>query len=235
MNAIITGATKGIGKAISFALAKEGYNLAVNSRSASDLNDLKETLEAKYPNIKVFAMQTDVSKRDQVYAFAEQVITQLRTIDVLVNNAGVFLPGQMLEEADGALENMIDTNLYSAYNLTRKIVPTMKENGGGAIFNICSIASFMAYPNASSYSISKFAMLGMSKVLRAELLNEAIKVTSIMPGATWSNSWAGAEDEFPRSRLVEPEDIAEAVISALRMGPSAVVEEIVIRPQLGDL
>ena len=91
----------------------------------------------------------------------------------------------------------------------------------------------MAYPNGGSYSISKFAMLGMSKVLRAELLQENIKVTSVMPGATWSNSWAGVD--LPRERLMEPTDIAEAVMSALRMGPSAVVEDIIIRPQLGDL
>jgi short-subunit dehydrogenase len=113
------------------------------------------------------------------------------------------------------------------------MLPTMLERGSGHIFNLCSIASIIAYPNGGSYSISKFAMLGFSKVLREELKTKGIKVTAVLPGATWSDSWAGAD--FPHSRLMDAEDIALAVWSTWQMGPSAVVEEIVVRPQLGDL
>lgn len=98
---------------------------------------------------------------------------------------------------------------------------------------MCSIASKIAYPNGGSYSISKFALLGFSKVLREELKPTGIKVTSILPGATWSNSWAGVD--LPEDRLMQAHDIAIPVWSALSMSPSAVVEEITIRPQLGDL
>jgi len=128
---------------------------------------------------------------------------------------------------------MIDTNLYSAYHLSRALIPTMVAYGSGHIFNMCSIASFTAYPNGGSYSISKFALLGFSKVLREELKQKNIKVTSIMPGATWSASWAGVD--LPESRLMQADDIAKIVWSALEMSPSAVIEDIVIRPQLGDL
>ena len=98
---------------------------------------------------------------------------------------------------------------------------------------MCSIASLNAYPNGGSYSISKFALLGFSKNLREELKTQGIKVTSIMPGGTWSDSWAGFE--APEERLMQARDIAEVVVSALRMSASAVVEDIVLRPQLGDL
>ncbi|HHM20936.1 MAG TPA: SDR family NAD(P)-dependent oxidoreductase, partial [Bacteroidetes bacterium] len=103
----------------------------------------------------------------------------------------------------------------------------------GHIFNMCSIASLIAYPNGGSYTISKFALLGFSKVLREEMKDKGIKVTSILPGATWSASWAGVD--LPKSRLMQPRDIARAVWCAWQMEPSAVVEDIVIRPQLGDL
>jgi len=138
-----------------------------------------------------------------------------------------------LEEEEGALEQMIETNLYSAYHLTRKLVPKMIEQKSGYIVNMASIASLLAYPNGGSYSISKFALRGFSMVLREELKEKGVKVTTVMPGATWSNSWAGVE--LPESRLMQANDIAEAVWSLFEMSPSAVVEELILRPQLGDL
>ena len=128
---------------------------------------------------------------------------------------------------------MMETNLYSAYHLTRKIMPSLLNSDQAHIFNMCSIASKIAYPNGGSYSISKFALLGFSKVLREELKEQGVKVTAVLPGATWSASWEGAD--FPEDRLMQAQDIADAVFGALRLGPAAVVEEIVIRPQLGDL
>jgi len=155
------------------------------------------------------------------------------TVDVLINNAGVFLPGAISEEKDGNLEFQIETNLYSAYHLTRAVLPMMLPQKSGHVFNMCSVASFMAYPNGGSYSISKFALLGFSKVLREEMKPKGIRVTSIMPGATWSNSWAGVE--LPEDRLMAANDIAETVWAAYHLSKSSVVEEIILRPQLGDL
>lgn len=233
MNAIITGATKGIGKAIAIAFCKEGYNLALCSRTLSDLESFKAELTKINPNIDIFIMSVDVSQKSEIIAFGDFVKSKWSTIDILVNNAGVFLPGEITKEADGNLEMMIETNLYSAYHLSRSIIPIMQTTKSGHIFNMCSIASFMAYPNGGSYSISKFAMLGMSKVLREELKPHNIRVTSIMPGATWSNSWAGFDG--PKERLMKAEDIADVVLSAYKLSKQSVVEEIVIRPQLGDL
>jgi short-subunit dehydrogenase len=230
---IVTGATKGIGKAVTEAFAAEGFDLALCSRTLKDLEDFKSELKAKHPEIEVLIKATDMSKKQEVLDFAEFVKSKWSQVDVLVNNAGVFFPGEILKEDDGILETMTETNLYSAYYLTRSVVPIMLPQKSGHIFNMCSIASLIAYPNGGAYSITKFALLGFSKVLREELKEKGIRVTSIMPGATWSNSWAGVD--LPKERLMEAEDIASAILNAWKMGPSAVVEEVIIRPQLGDL
>jgi len=233
MNAVVTGSTKGIGKAIVELLTSKGINVAICSRNEKEISDFLATLKSSTPNIKAIGLKTDMSSKSDVTRFANFVLGEFETIDILVNNAGLFLPGELTKEEDGALEKMIETNLYSAYHLTRALVPNMIENKSGHIFNMCSIASKIAYPNGGSYSISKFALLGFSKVLREELKTKNIKVTSIMPGATWSASWEGVD--LPKSRLMQATDIAKIVWSALEMSPSAVIEDIVIRPQLGDL
>ncbi len=231
MNIVITGATKGIGRAIAEKFAQPNTTLFVCARNYKDLKDLKADLEQQ--GAKVYIKKTDVSKRKQVLAFAEFIGKYTKKIEVLINNAGVFQQSTLTEESEGVLEQMINTNLYSAYHLTRALLPLIHANQKGHIFNMCSIASEKAFPNASAYSISKFALLGFSKVLREELKNKNIKVTALMPGATWSNAWAGVE--LPEERIMQAADIAKVVWSAYQLGDSAVVEEIVIRPQLGDL
>ena len=174
-----------------------------------------------------------MSDKQALDEWADKIVSEWDSVDVLINNAGVFIPGEILKEEDGALSQMIDVNLYSAYNMTRKIAPRMIEAAKGHIFNMCSVASVKAYPNGGSYSISKFALLGMSKVLREELKETGVKVTSILPGATWSASWAGVD--LPEERLMQSSDIADTIYAATHLSPSAVIEEIIIRPQLGDL
>lgn len=233
MNAVITGATKGIGWAIAKKFVTKGYNLSICSRNEDDLAKAKALLLDLNPKVQVETFKADVRQKEEVLAFANASLEAFDQIDVLVNNAGVFIPGKLMEEDEGALELMMETNLYSAYHLSRKIVPTMQKQKSGFIINIASVASFMAYPNGGSYSISKFALLGFSKVLREELKTKNIKVTSILPGATWSASWAGVD--LPESRLMQASDIAKVVWTALEMSPSAVIEDITLRPQLGDL
>jgi short-subunit dehydrogenase len=109
----------------------------------------------------------------------------------------------------------------------------MLHKKSGHIINMCSIASLDAYPNGSSYCISKFALYGFSKCLREELKTSGIRVTSILPGAAWSDSWKGAE--LPVDRLMQSNDVAKAVLCAIELSPAAVLEEIILRPQLGDL
>ena len=233
MNAIVTGGSKGIGKAIVEVFAEEQMNIAFCSRNQEELEAYKNDLNQRFPNIEILIFRADLSKKEDTIAFADFIKSKWETIHVLVNNAGVFLPGEIHKEEDGILESQIETNLYSAYHLTRALMPIFLKQQDGHIFNMCSIASQIAYPNGGSYSISKFALLGFSKVLREELKDKGIKVSAILPGATWSNSWAGAD--LPHERLMEAKDIAYPIVAALKMSKSAVMEEIVLRPQLGDL
>jgi short-subunit dehydrogenase len=234
MNAIVTGATKGIGRSIVFSLLKEGWNVAVTSRHIGDLEDLRKEVFQSYPDQQCHIHAVDFRKKNETIEYGRTMNALWpEKIDLLVNNVGIFFPDSVHKEGDDALELMMETNLYSAYHLTREIIPGMMARRKGYVINMCSIASFMAYPNGGSYTISKFGMLGFSKVLREEMKPYDIKVTSMMLGSTWTDSWSGAD--FPDDRLMKPEDIAEVVMSMLRMSPQSVVEEIIIRPQLGDL
>ncbi|WP_194777090.1 SDR family oxidoreductase [Pararhodonellum marinum] len=229
---LVTGGTKGIGKAIIYRFAKEGFDIATCSRNNSDLETIKEELAEKFPGISVTAFQADLSDKKQVIAFADMV--KKTTIpDVLVNNTGTFLPGSIHSEPEGNFELMMHTNLFSAYYLTRAFTPAMITRKQGHIFTIGSIAGLTAYANGGSYAISKWAMLGLTKCLRQELLEYNIKVTSILPGATYTSSWEGVD--IPVERFMKSEDVAETVWGAYNLSPYSVVEEVVIRPQLGDL
>jgi len=229
---VVTGGTKGIGRAVLERFASNGFDLATCARKQNDLNELKSDLEKKY-KIKVFVQAADMSDKNQVKGFTNFINKLNRPVDVLVNNSGNFIPGQVLEEPEGTLEDMIEGNVYSAYYTTRGLAPKMKSDKSGHIFNMCSIASIKAYPNGGSYAISKFALLGFSKVLREELKEFGIRVTAVLPGATKTASWAGST--LPHSRFIKPEDVAEAIFSAHSLSLNAVVEELLIRPQLGDI
>jgi len=230
--AVVSGGTRGIGRAIAEQFAKNNFDILISARKQADLLDLQAFIEKTY-HVKCFIKQADLSVKTAVFALADFILSLNRSVDVLVNNAGTFVPGNVHEEADGLLEQLIETNLYSAYYLTKGLSKTMIQQGSGHIFNMCSVASLKAYPNGGSYSISKFALLGFSKVLREEMKNFGIKVTSIMPGAVYTDSWAGAG--IPEERFMKVEDIAQTIWSAYCLSKNAVIEDIVLRPQEGDI
>jgi short-subunit dehydrogenase len=233
MNVVITGASKGIGKAIANDFAAAGANLFLCARNQISLYYTVAELQQKYPAITVNAQTADISEKEAAKNFGEWVLQKANHIDVLVNNAGQFIPGSIYNEADGLLEQMINTNLYSAYHLTRTLLPRMIAAKKGHIFNLCSIASLQAYPNGGSYSISKFALMGFSKNLREELKPHNIKVTAVYPGAVMTASWGDFDNSA--NRIMEADDVAAMIIAATKLSPQAVVEDIIIRPQLGDL
>ena len=233
MNAIITGASRGIGKAVAEIFALHGYNLFLCSKSEENLLQTVEELKTDYPGIAIDAKAFDLGNKREAQLFGEWVSTNADTVDVLVNNVGTFIQGNISEEVDGALEQMLHVNLYSAYHTTRALLPKMMAEKSGHIFTICSIASLAAYPNGGAYSISKYALLGFTKNLRHELMLHNIKVTAVIPGAVYTDSWKGSG--ISENRIMEAEDIATMIYTASRLSPQATVEEIVIRPQLGDL
>lgn len=233
MNAVITGASRGLGKATARIFALHGYDLYLTSRNEGKLLQTIEEIKKDFPNVSVDGKAFDLGKKQQAQLFGEWVNTNADSIDVLVNNAGNFIQGNVSDERDGALEEMIEVNLYSAYHLTRTLLPKMMAAKAGHIFTLCSIASLGAYPNGGSYSISKFALLGFTKNLRREMQPHGIKVTAVIPGAAYTDSWKSSG--ISEQRFMEPDDIAKAIYHATLFSPQAVVEEIVIRPQLGDL
>jgi short-subunit dehydrogenase len=229
---VITGASKGIGRAVAKAFAAEGANLFLCARNEVNLYNTVATFQSQYPDAAVKAKAFDLSKKEQAIAFGNWVNAQV-TADIIVNNAGMFLPGSLHNEADGILEQMIETNVYSAYHVTRVLLPQMMTAKTGYIFNICSVASLKAYDNGGSYSISKFAMLGFSKNLREELKPYNIKVCAISPGAILTDSWGDYDNS--NHRIMEADDVAKIILTSVQLSSAAVVEDIVLRPQLGDL
>mgnify|MGYP003647268666 CR=1 FL=1 len=229
---LVTGGTKGIGRAIIERFASEGFDIFTCARNEADLASLKSFLEEQFPDIKVLAIPADLSKKEDALSFVKK-IKAVAIPDVLVNNTGVFLPGAIHEEPDGNFELMMETNLYSAYYLTRGFAQEMIARKSGHIFSMGSVAGLTAYPNGGSYAVSKWAMLGMTKCLREELKPHQIKVTSILAGATYTASWEGVD--LPIERFMKATDVAESVWAAYNLSPQSVVEELVIRPQLGDI
>lgn len=232
MIAIITGASRGIGLAIADKMIAEGYDVIINARTQASLENAQKNLQIKYPFAKVHIFCADLTNTEAVKTFAAYCL-QFGTPDVLVNNAGKYLPGNCLDEPEHQLEEMLHTNLLSAYTLTRLIVPAMVRAGKGHIFNMCSIAGLQAYPGGGSYSISKFALNGFTQNLRHELKPHKVKVTGIFPGAVFTDSWEGFDNR--EQRIMVPEDIASIVYNCTTLSLAANVEEIIIRPQLGDL
>jgi short-subunit dehydrogenase len=233
MNAVITGASRGIGKATARIFALHGYDLFLSSRNERNLLQTIEELKKDFPNVSVDGKAFDLGKKQDAQLLGGWINTNADTIDVLINNAGNFIQGDVSNEPDGALEEMMEVNLYSAYHLTRAVLPKMIATKTGHIFTLCSIASLGAYPGGGSYSISKFALLGFTKNLRRELQPHGIKVTAIIPGAAYTDSWK--DSGVAEQRLMEADDIARVIYNATLLSPQAVVEEIIIRPQLGDL
>lgn len=239
MNVVITGASKGIGKAIAGIFAANGHQLFLCSRNEVALYKTMEELQTQYPSVSIKAKAFDLSK--QAKAFGAWILEQGIETDILINNAGAFEPGSIYNEAEGLLESQLETNLYSAYHLTRTLLPGMMKNPsagfpkqpGRHIFNICSIASLQAYKNGGAYSISKFALDGFTKNLREEMKEHGIKVTGVYPGAVLTDSWGNYDNS--KHRIMEATDIAKMVYAASQLSAGACVEEIILRPQLGDL
>lgn len=229
---IVTGASKGIGKAIASRFAAAGFALVICARNADELRAVVDAIAAQY-EVPVFYRPTDVSQKSEVLAFAQFAADRIGTPDVLVNNAGLFIGGDLQDSADGVLEQLMATNVYSAYHLTRAFLPTFIARQKGHVFNISSVAGLQAYPSGGDYTITKHALLGFSRSLREELKSHRIRVTTVSPGAVYTASWAGSD--VPAERMMTAEDIADAVWACYQLSEQTVVEDIVLRPILGDL
>lgn len=232
-NALITGATKGMGRAIATAFAKEGLNLAICSRNIKDLEQTRADLQAINPQIKISAVQADASDKAQLIHFAKTAEAELGSISVIVNNVGTYIPTSILDDEENSFDFLINTNLRPGYELYRFFGKKLINLGEGHVFNICSVAALNPVVNAGIYSVTKAATLSLSSVMRLEMQQYGIKVTSVIPGSTLTASWDGVAVD--RNRFVLPEDIASAVLTIYKMSAGANVDEIVIKPVSGQL
>jgi short-subunit dehydrogenase len=233
MKVVITGASRGLGLAMAEAFAKEGHDLYLTARNEVNLYHALASLQQKFPDRIIKAKAFDISSKTEAEDFGRWILGTAGDTDILINNAGTFEPGRVIDEPEGQMEKMINTNFLSAYYITRMLLPRMIERKSGHIFNMSSIAALQAYPNGGSYSVSKFALTGFSKNLREELKPYSIKVTCIYPGAVYTDSWAAAG--ISPGRIMKPDDIADTIVQISGLSPQAVVEDLVIRPLLGDL
>jgi short-subunit dehydrogenase len=233
MKVIITGASRGLGLAMAEAFAKEGYDLYLTSRNEVNLYHALASLQTRFPGQIIKAKAFDIGSKSGAVEFGEWVLGSAVETDILINNAGIFEPGRVIDEPEGQMEKIMNTNFFSAYYVTRILLPSMMERKSGHIFNMSSIAALQAYPNGGSYSVSKFALTGFSKNLREELKPYSIKVTCVYPGAVYTDSWAAAG--ISPGRIMKATDIADTVVQISKLSPQAVVEDLVIRPLLGDL
>jgi short-subunit dehydrogenase len=230
---LITGCTKGIGLAIVKEFAAKGFNIAGCARNTQDLSDLYISLSAQYPSQHFLLETCDAANIDELKQFAADSIEEFGSIEVLVNNAGLFEPGTILDEPEGQFEKLWQVNLTSAYHMCRAVMPSMVKNKNGHVFNICSVASIKGYPNGGSYSISKFGLFGLNQTLREEVKEHNVRVTAILPGATYTQSWAASG--MPEERFMTAEDIAKIVWTSHELSERTNVEQIIIRPMLGDI
>lgn len=235
MNVIITGASRGIGKSIAerFAEDKQGHTIVLCARNEERLERFAKELQGRFPRTNIRYKAADLSTKSGAASFTRWVLNSMPKVDILINNVGSFIQGNISNEPENALEDMMAVNLYSAYYTTRGLLPAMISEKSGHIFTIGSIAALKAYPNGGAYSISKFALNGFTQNLREELKPHGIKVTAIISGAVYTDSWIGSGVQ--ESRIMEADDISKIVYSATQLSPQATIEEIVVRPQLGDL
>ncbi|RQP16213.1 MAG: SDR family oxidoreductase [Parapedobacter sp.] len=230
--ALITGATKGMGLAIAEKLAECGCNLLVSARHAEALEALKIRLEKSYPGITVQYFTCDFADSEQLTRLIHWIEQQILPIDILVNNVGIFRPVSLLDESDEDFDLQMRINYHTPHRLSRSIARNMCKNGKGHIFNISSIASREPVSSAGTYTVTKYAVRGLTQVLRDEVRPHGVKVTEIIPGSTLTSSWEGTP--VSADRFIMPADIATAVVMCLQLSAGALVDEIVIKPQYGN-
>lgn len=236
--ALITGATSGIGKALSYSLAKQGVSLVLTGRRVQRLKEIKQELEKKY-KIKVLTLTFDISKKEETLKVLNKNKTALSKVDYLINNAGGAHGSDPFDKATlEDFETMIDTNIKGLIYITHFMVPFFKKNGQGHIINLGSVAGKWVYPNGSVYCATKHAVRVISEGLRIDLNGTNIRVSDIEPGMVetefslvrFKNDKAKAKKIYEGMKPLSPEDIAECIAWTLSRPAHINISEMVIFP-----
>ncbi len=226
---IITGGSKGIGLSIAKVFAeKTNRPIVLVARTVSDLeNAKKQCLEWGAPKVDIISV--DISSEKEVSRIDFEGLNP----GVLINNAGVFLFKPLSETSGEEFERQYKLNTFSAFNLTKTVLPELKKKERGLIVNICSQASLKGYGDSGAYTMSKHAVLGYTRSLRKELMQTKIAVSAINLGQTYSTSWK--EVDVDPDKLIDPEDVGRLIVSLTELSPQSVAEEIILMPQGGEV
>lgn len=214
-------------------MAKAGYALILCAKNGTLLKQVKSEIQSENPEIPVHTFNFDIAEKSAILDFGRKLNEMQLQVDILINNAGTFLPGHISVEEEGVFETMIAVNLASVYHMSRLVLPQMKARNSGYILNVCSTASIVPYTNGGSYCISKFGELGLTRVLREELKETGIRVTAILPGATYTDSWGNSD--LPEERFIQATSVSKAILLCIQSSDDIVYEEVLIRPQKGDI
>ncbi len=226
--AIVTGATKGIGRAIAEALVGEGMSVCISARKAEEIERTVEELNGVGEG-RVAGAACDVRDYDEVKALVEHTVAEFGGVDVLVNNAGIGMFGRVEEMSPEDFRSVLETNLFGVFYCCREAIPQMKKRGGGYIINISSLAGANPHPQMSAYNASKFALNGFSEALMQEVRHDGIKVSYIMPGSV-NTAFGGDEPSAEKSWQLQPEDIARVVLDLLHHDERSLPSRVEIRP-----
>ena len=232
MIAVVTGASQGIGQAIAEAFSeRDGARVALVARTESKLRAVAESCQAR--GGEPLVVPTDVTNDAAVADMADAVCHEWGVPDVLVNNAGAFTYAPLDELTLDGFRDQIDVNLTGAFAVTQAFLPEMRERESGHLFYMGSVASIMAYPGNAGYCAAKHGLRGLARVVREETKDEGVRVTTVLPGATDTPTWAGAD--IPSERFMAPADVAQSVVDAYHLSDRTVLEELLLRPQEGDV
>ena len=226
--ALVTGASRGIGRAIAQAFGREGASVALAARTQKDLAEAAREVEAA--GGKALALTADVADPDQAARLTTDTVGQFGKLDILINNAGVGCRGKVDELAVADWDRAFGVNLRGVFLVTRAAVPAMKKNGGGHIVNIASVAGLVANPGISAYNATKFGLMGFSESLMLELRHDHIKVSVICPGSTDTYFSPGGPGGPARENFLTPEDVADAVADLVSTSANALISQVHLRP-----
>ncbi len=235
LNAIITGASSGIGKATSLAFAQAGINVALVSRSLNSLEAVAQASAQKGVKAKSYVM--DLSQLSKIPGTIQGIIADFGGIDIIVNNAGMGYTNLLRETPLADWQQVIDLNLTSVFQCVQGVLPQMRERSQGTIINVASIAATQAFPGWGAYSVSKAALLSFAKVLGAEERSNGIRVMTILPGAVNTPIWdtSTVQADFDRTAMLTPDVVAQTILQAALLPAEAVIEEMTILPSAGTL
>ncbi|HWP42199.1 MAG TPA: SDR family oxidoreductase [Blastocatellia bacterium] len=227
--AIVTGGTRGIGRAITFALLERGASVLLCSRSAGDVARAVDELGKRHEG-RVFGVECDVSDSAQVDALFREAVRRLGRIDILINNAGRGSESYVEDMGDGEWLSVLGTNLSGVFYCCRAAVPLMKRAGGGYIINIGSLAGTSGFAGGAAYCATKFGLIGFSESLMQEVRHEHIRVSCVMPGSVNTSFGRHTEQERAKTWKLWPEDVAEVVVDLLEIDPRALASRVELRP-----